>query len=162
MAALPPRTLDSPANANHHKLSDLSRGMAALVLSTLMMCSGCSSAPEGPPTYPVKGKVLYQGQPASGAFVVFHPKAKIDGVDGPPTAQVKADGTFELTTRGAMDGAPAGEYAVTIEWYKLVTTNGDVSRGPNVIPNQYTLPQSTPLKLAINAGENNLDPFVIK
>jgi hypothetical protein len=33
-----------------------------------------------------------------------------------PTGEVREDGTFSLTTYKADDGAPAGEYVVTVIW----------------------------------------------
>jgi hypothetical protein len=68
----------------------------------------------------VRGEVFVgQGKdrkPAAGAVVVFHPAAPAAGDVPRPTAHVGEDGTFELTTYVKGDGAPAGAYAITIEW----------------------------------------------
>src|SRR5688500_6028920 len=41
--------------------------------------AGCSdSDPNRLPVVPVKGQLTFNGQPAAGAFVVFHPKAGAD------------------------------------------------------------------------------------
>jgi len=63
--------------------------------------------------------VVGQGKdrmPASGAVVVFHPTAPASGEGPRPTARVGEDGKFALTTYVKDDGAPAGDYAITIEW----------------------------------------------
>jgi hypothetical protein len=108
--------------------------------------------------------VKFKGQPATGAFLVFHPVGQAVTGEERPTAKVQEDGSFVLTSHGAKsggEGAPAGEYAVTVQWYKLVTEGKDVKAGPNVIPAQYSKPETTPLKVAVEAKENQLRPFEI-
>src|SRR5262249_54854372 len=116
------------------------------------------------PTYPVRGEVHVQGQVASGAFVVFHPlnASNSNGEETRSTAQVGPDGKFQLTTFGDHDGAPEGDYAVTVEWYKLVGKGSEVQRGPNVVPAKYGKPETTPLRLTVRPGDNVLEPFQIK
>jgi hypothetical protein len=65
----------------------------------------------------VSGKVLYKGEPASGATVYFHPT---DGTVNPgnaiPYGIAGQDGSFYLTCDGVGDGCPPGKYAVLVEW----------------------------------------------
>lgn len=63
--------------------------------------------------FPVEGRLLVAGEPAAKAQVVFHPLG--ESVFR-PVAFTDADGRFRLMTYTAGDGAPAGEYAVTIFW----------------------------------------------
>src|SRR5262245_36856489 len=49
------------------------------------------------PLYSVRGKVLFNGQPAAGAEVRFHPVNPSEKVLS-PAARVEADGSFALTT----------------------------------------------------------------
>src|SRR3954471_18982221 len=83
-------------------------GFVALVLSLI----GCSS--EGPskgaPTYPVEGVVKLKGQPVVGADIVFSQK------DGSSSSfgRTDASGHYQLTTRKSNDGAPPGDYLVSI------------------------------------------------
>jgi hypothetical protein len=127
----------------------------------LGVMSGCGGS-QPVATYPVKGKVLVGGEPAAGAFVVFHPRggAPAPGVEK-PTAQVGADGSFQLTTFDAADGAPSGPYTVTVEWYRLVGKGNDVQAGPNVVPPEYGKPESTPIQVTVSEGDNALEPFQI-
>ena len=115
------------------------------------------------PVFPVKGKVTFEGEPAAGAFVVFHPKTPPKPGDTPssPRATVQPDGSFALTTASEGDGAPAGDYAVTVQWMKPVKQGKDVLPGPNVIPKAYTEPASTPLSASVRESENALEPFAI-
>ena len=67
---------------------------------------------------PVVGRVLYKGQPASGARLHFHRQDSPASVqrDPIPSALVDEDGSFELTTGDLGRGAPAGRYAVLVAW----------------------------------------------
>jgi hypothetical protein len=126
---------------------------------------GCSE--EGPglkvPVYPVTGTVTFQGEPASGAFVVFHPRTppKPGDVPSSPRATVRPDGTFALTTAVEGDGAPAGDYAVTVEWLKPVKQGNDMVPGPNVLPKSHAEAATTPLAASIHGSDNALEPFAI-
>ncbi len=113
------------------------------------------------PVYPARGSISFRGGPAPGAFVTLHPKTPL-GEDVPaPRANVAKDGTFKLSTFNGGDGAPEGEYVVTVRWYKLVKNGPDIVSGPNVIPARYTRPESSNIVVRIAAGENNLQPITL-
>lgn len=137
---------------------------AALVAFATAAC-GCGEGGSDlkVPVFPVKGKVTFEGEPAAGAFVVFHPKTPPKSGDTPsnPRATVQPDGTFALTTSSEGDGAPVGDYAVTVQWMKPVKQGKDLVPGPNVVPKAYTEPASTPLKATVAESENALEPFAI-
>src|SRR5262245_1066888 len=83
----------------------------------LIALSCCSCGPKGKPLYPVSGHVYCNGQPAEGALVVFHPVDDSgEMVVLRPSAAVRADGFFELGSYKSGDGAPAGDYRVTVQW----------------------------------------------
>jgi hypothetical protein len=110
--------------------------------------------------FPVRGEVFVNGRPAAGAVVVFHPEHEPADPNGPrPRATVRADGSFELGTHAAADGAPAGSYIVTVAWRpgggegdrlgglyadparpRLTTV---VLKGPNELP-RFRLDESEP------------------
>jgi hypothetical protein len=108
------------------------------------------------PVHPVRGKVFFEGTPAPNAVVTFH---LIEG-DGKRftragDAMAEADGSFALSTYAANDGAPAGEYAVTVVWWKpLVDATG--KPGPNQLPERYARPETTPLRATVKAGTNEV------
>src|SRR5688572_10824093 len=93
------------------------RGLSAAVLATLLLTllPACRKS-DRPETFPVKGKVVVDGKPAKGATVTFHPR---EASDRPyiPTAQTDDNGEFSLATFETGDGAPAGEYDVTVIWH---------------------------------------------
>ena len=63
----------------------------------------------------------FGGQPAEGATVTFNPQGANPLKNAAPSATVKADGTFDVGLYGNGDGAPAGDYVVTVQWFKVVT-----------------------------------------
>jgi hypothetical protein len=98
--------------------------MAALVVSL----GGCQSGPKEP-VYPVKGQLFIDDKPAKGAVVWFNPvdapepdKLK-PAADPRPSGIVEEDGSFEVSTYGSKDGAPAGRYRIGVMWAK--TMGGD-------------------------------------
>ena len=142
-------------------------GWAALAIVAISS-SGCGSDnPNELPVYHATGRISLKGESPGGAFVALHPKGgtakQHDGQVVVPRAQVQPDGTFSLTTYRAGDGAPAGEYAVTVEWQKIVTSaNGDPAKGPNLVPKQYAKPETSPVSIKIAAGTNDLPTIVLK
>jgi hypothetical protein len=127
--------------------------------------AGCGSSqdPNRLKVFPAKGQIAFLGKQVGGAFVVLHPKASSSSEVVRPRGNVHEDGTFSLTTYDADDGAPAGEYKVTVELHNLVKrANGDVSLGPNIAPKQYGNPKTSPLTVRIAEGENALPPIVLK
>jgi hypothetical protein len=125
---------------------------AALLLA--LVISGCS-AEERAPVHPVTGQVMFDGRPAAGALVVFHPKDSAAGFPA-PRAHVDARGNFTLGTYAAQDGAPAGEYAVTVVLEPLVKKGDEYERGKNVLPPKYAKPRTTTLVARVAEGPNNV------
>jgi hypothetical protein len=134
----------------------------ALCLLPLAAVS-CSS---GEALYPVQGTVLHKTKPLSGAEVRFHPpSASHDLVDW-PAGKTHEDGTFTLST-GGKEGAPAGEYKVTIvclETPQFTPGKGvDLStagREPkDRLHGAYADPGKTRLTASVKAGVNQLEPF---
>jgi hypothetical protein len=98
---------------------------AALLLAALAADCG----PGRKPVYPVEGQVFYNKDlPAAGALLVFQPVAPDDPANPlRPTATVNDDGSFQTTTYQPNDGAPEGDYTVTIVW--LEESSGDTMLG---------------------------------
>lgn len=122
---------------------------------------GCGSSDTRLKTYPVRGTVQFEGQSIRGGFVVAHPKNGLP-TDVRATAQVREDGSFELTTYDAGDGAPAGEYVVTVEWTPLQQVGGEYVRGQNVLPPKYSQPVTSDLVIQVAEGQSDLPPLQLK
>lgn len=135
---------------------------AAAVALLLGAISGCGEAIDGPPIYPVEGKVLVDGKPAEKAEVIFHPLSGDTKGSPPPTAQVEADGTFRPSTRLAHDGAPAGEYGISIVWRKITVVEGEEIAGADILKGRFSDPKRSGLTATIKEGDNILEPFELK
>lgn len=132
--------------------------MVAIGLMPLLN-TGCGESQV--PVFPVAGQVTYEGEPAVGAQVVFHPVGHKLPEDEAAIGSVKEDGSFDASIYGN-GGIPAGEYAVTIQWRKLVETDGGFGTGPDVLPEQYSKADTTPVKVTVREEKNVLDPIVIE
>jgi hypothetical protein len=133
-----------------------SKGFTVLGV-VLLALSGCGE--KRIPTVPVSGKVLYRGQPAPGAQVVLHPVTRDPEQLFSATGSVQEDGAFKIGVNAAGDGAPPGEYVATVQWFKVVQTEGGAGPGPNVLPPQYGSVETSPLKVIVNKGPTELPPL---
>lgn len=130
----------------------------AVILSGLVL--GCGSSK--PDAVAVTGKVIFRKKtPAAGAMVVFHPvDPELEKrIGGKPVGTVGDDGTFKLTSYTEGDGAPEGEYGVTIDWRKQKETkmafgDGGGSSGPLLNP-KYSNPATPFTKVTVKKGEAN-------
>lgn len=107
------------------------------------------------PTQAVQGKVFFEGTPTPGAMLIFHmitdpAKKPVRTAD----ALVEADGSFTMSTYTANDGAPAGDYVVTVVWPRPLY-DGLGKPGPNQLPASYASVETTPLKATVKAGAND-------
>jgi hypothetical protein len=127
----------------------------ALALVLALALGGCKARDGGPPCYPVRGTVLYRGQPAANADVFFHPVGAADARAPRPHAKADARGEFRLTTRRLNDGAPEGEYVVTVFW---AAAEG-VEEPPDRLGGRYANPKTSSLRVRVRPGDNALDPF---
>ncbi|MFO0876885.1 MAG: hypothetical protein U0840_05885 [Gemmataceae bacterium] len=102
---------------------------------------------------------MFGQTPAAGAMVVFHP-VQIKDPRAVPRGKVEKDGTFQLSTYEAGDGAPPGRYKVTIDWRKggSLDPNND---GVSLVHDRYTKPASTPIEVEISAETAELKAIEI-
>jgi len=135
----------------------------------LMVMVGCSASDSRLATNPATGKVMFKkNTPAVDALVVFHPSSpgfekEIDSKK--PFARVKEDGTFTLTTYEDGDGAPTGEYGVTIDWrvkgkeskFAMNTEGGNGTK--SMLSSKYGNPQQPFIKVTVKKGEPNQFTF---
>lgn len=134
-----------------------SRILVSAALVSLLM-GGCNRGPKQLPVFPVEGKVVFQGQAPSGANLVLIPQGQ-DALNLPrPSAVVQPDGSFKIRTYADADGAPAGKYKVTLQWYKPVKQNGEFVVGKNLLPARYSDPQKSELEIEVAANTTNQIP----
>jgi len=142
-----------------------------------LLAAGCS----GSPVSVVKGKVLYNGAPLSGADLEFKPET--DLTLGSFGGQTDSDGSFEIKIgRGTGMNAKPGRYVVLITKGKPIGLpppdarlseeervkalmemgpGGPGAGGANagILPVKYAGAASTPFKVEISVGMNDLNPF---
>ncbi|HSQ54322.1 MAG TPA: hypothetical protein VLM40_01145 [Gemmata sp.] len=140
---------------------------AAFLGVIALTATGCSS---GEKLNPVKGKVLYKGEPLAGATVSFHPKGANDLKRQPAIGLTQEDGTFTVKT-GPDDGAPAGDYVVTIictaqpkaaDGKKKILSFGSEDISVDRLGGAYANMANSKINVTIKDGKNELEPFNLK
>jgi hypothetical protein len=129
------------------------KGIAALLLSALLL-SGCGPRElSKKETYPVKGKIVRQGEPVRFANVSFK-------TTEPPiheaVGRTDEDGTFELRTysNAEPDGAPAGHYQLTVSPHNLESGALPADAKPTKLPPEATAP--LPQTFEVKEEDNDL------
>jgi hypothetical protein len=117
-----------------------------VVVLVSIVTSGCDS-PGTAPTVPAEGTLLYNGQPAREARVIFTPKS-----GRPASGNTDDQGRFVLSTFESNDGAVAGVHTVTVSDLKR-NWNQDPSKSR--FPTPYERPDTTPLKVEIKPDADN-------
>lgn len=136
-----------------------------LAMTLICLFLGCSSGDTRPRAVPASGTVKYKKTEIPvGALVVLHPKdpAFEKQIGGKPYGKVTEDGTFQLTTYEENDGAPPGEYGVTVEWRPKKEAKLSLSsEGGPVAPNKLNLKYGNPSQpfkqVTIGTGENKIE-----
>lgn len=113
------------------------------------------------PLYPVHGHVTFNGQPAAGVQVYFTAPDE-QGLPAVPRAVTEADGSFELSTYAPRDGAPAGQYRVTIFWPDLTAPIDPEKGPPDRLNGRYADRKKSPWLVTVNEGPNDAGTFDLK
>lgn len=140
----------------------------------LVGCGGAEEELDRPATQPVTGVVTLGGKPVAGAQVQFYSTAGGEAAHN-AFGRTDPEGRYNLTTFENDDGAVAGSYIVTVkkfdtppppqeeqevsmENYVPPTAQSQAAEAPpkNELPAQYANRQSTPLKVTVNEGDNEI------
>lgn len=126
------------------------------------LLAGCGGA-ELPrlPVHPVEGQVQLKGAPLANALVVLHPKKQDPKFPFAARGQTGPDGKFQVTTYDANDGAPVGEYLVTVECYQVIDNNGSLEPGPNILNPKLASQAATDITVSVKEGPNTLAPIEV-
>jgi hypothetical protein len=108
------------------------RGIVSLAAALVLVCGGAGcGGKERVRCYPVRGEFYWEGKPAAGAVVFFHPLESLGASNEAPAAgvrpvgRVREDGSFEVSTYGTNDGAPVGRYRLSLVWTKNTSKRTD-------------------------------------
>ncbi|OWK38278.1 hypothetical protein [Fimbriiglobus ruber] len=127
---------------------------------TAVLSLACASCGSKNTLYPVSGKVMYNGAPASGATIFFHRQGGDPMNEHMIMGVVQDDGSFEIVCGSLGKGAPPGEYDIVIEW-KPVTgqSKGRPQHGADKLKGRYADPKRPLLSASIKTEINNLPAF---
>jgi hypothetical protein len=140
-------------------MKQLGSPMAAL--AALLFLAGCGS-PGGLDMVPIKGEVAYNGKPLTEGSVVYIP---VESSGRQATGKLQPDGTFQLTTREANDGAVAGEYRIVVHavkapWEEMPSREEMERRGRKpvemtfTVPERYTNPETSGLTDTVDSSHS--------
>lgn len=125
----------------------------------LLVLTGCGGEDWKAETFPTTGSLLINGEPASGALVHLYPTGEaIDIRHSKPWAKVAPGGSFQLTTYEMGDGAPTGEYAVTIVWPEDASKPSTFDQ----LSRRYDKPNQSQWNVTIVEGNNELEPIALE
>lgn len=162
------RTESIRISRRHRRASCLRRRWAGVSLAAwcgaMALTAGCGGEATGVAVHPVAGNVLVRGAPASGAKIVFYTTGVQDPRTPIPQATAGDDGAFELTSFKPGDGAPAGDYRVTIEWPAPLPAgvNPEMYGPKDRLSGRYATPEKSGLSATVADGDNLLPPFYLK
>jgi len=127
-----------------------------LSLSLTALLAGCGGE-AGLRCHPAQGTIVYQNQPLAEAMVVFHPLTVAAEKSPQPIGHTDAAGRFVMTTLNPGDGAPEGEYAITVELRQPRQIGEEIVRdGPNLLEAKYANPKESPLRYKVVPGKNEV------
>jgi len=106
----------------------------------LAFALGCGpTEPERQAVVPVAVEVRVSGAPAVDAQITFHPTRDDPANAMPvrPRGLVGADGVARLTSYFTDDGAPEGDYTVTIVWPTTKSNRDEAPPAPDRLKGRY-------------------------
>lgn len=142
-------------------MSSVVRAGSLAVLS-LVLFSGCGQGLSVPGTAPVSGSVTSKGKPAPGMRVKFHPQFETGKVKFTPYGETGPEGRYVLNTGAPGNGAPVGDYVVTIEKPRVGTDASGLEAELDDLKGKYSDPQTSRFKVSVTNGENVIPPFDVE
>src|SRR5262245_3357070 len=141
-------------------------GLVTLLAFAALLAASCGRS-DFHKVYPVKGKVLVNGQPAGECIVTLnrtfddnHPRRVTH------YGMTNEHGEFQVTSYNAGDGAPEGEYIVTIEWRERSGVLKNNFEGIDRLGGAYAKPDQTKgqqgFKITVGREPLELPPFELK
>ena len=131
-----------------------------------MVILGCGEKPSFKttvPVFPASGKILYQGKPLAGIILIFHPADENQKIKSQATTG--DDGKFVATTFKTADGAPEGDYTITLTvssnesdstWEDAATEKQFRKEGIVLFPSKYQNPATSSLKVKVTKNQPDL------
>ncbi len=149
-------------------VTDSRRRCASCVVMVLAAAiAGCGKHAPPPikgaklPVFPVKGKLIMDGKPMIAAAIIFNPVQKFpkEAAKLLPRAIADENGDFTVSTYGDGDGAPAGDYKITISWKgaeAVEMTDGARGELEEKAPEGYQSPRMSRIRIKVKEEPNTL------
>lgn len=123
------------------------------VLGFTTIVAGCGKTDDGRlASFPVHGSVTIDGKATKGVYVFLNPaqQPKTHGIF--PNAITDDQGEYWVSTYDTEDGAPPGEYVVTVKWPEgqgLMVN----SESPDRLKNRYSDPAKSATKVIVKEAK---------
>jgi hypothetical protein len=137
------------------------RGLTFLALVLGLLPLGCGIRFKKP-VYSVRGKILYQGEPLADAEFLLTPVGGIQPDVPRPHAVTREDGSFEVGTYALGDGAPAGDYIVSVIWQGKRSGAFTMDPRPNLLDKRFSDPARSEWLIRIEPKPNELEPIDLR
>ncbi len=136
-----------------------------LLLAGSMIGVGCGEAERPELTvFPVSGSIRIDGKPPVGAEIRCRPSHPLKDPAHrsiEPFAFVERDGTFKIGTYLGDDGAPPGEYSLTIVWPVITVEGGEEVRGADRLKGRFARPDQPIAKITVRPDEETSIPEIV-
>ncbi|MDX1928353.1 MAG: hypothetical protein SFV81_17630 [Pirellulaceae bacterium] len=148
--------------------SEFSRNRIAgsVLIGGLLLLTGLVGCGKGKDpwevTHPATGVVNFKGRPIVDAELTFFPEDKSAPDSVRPKAKSTAGGKFEVWTYVQGDGAPAGNYKVTVVHNEVAVSKDTIVAKPNDLPEKFSKRDTTDIQVQIVAGKNEIPSIDIK
>lgn len=129
-------------------------GVFLLMISPFLGCGGGSD--HGVQLHSVTGVVLQGGQAVEGAVVALYRKDDLGSGIPVPKGVTNAAGAFAIRTFEPGDGAPVGEYAVTVRFAEEVETPDGQIVERDRFEGAYANPNKPVATVEVTSGSNRV------
>lgn len=134
----------------------------------ILGCGGDSSYKPTVAVFPARGKLEYQGKPLAGVTLIFNPVDENQKIK--PQATTDAEGNFAATTFSTGDGAPEGEFIITLvaksEESDSAREDGEATGRNNSkklkLPVKFQNPATSTLRVKAGKSQPDLGTLEIK
>lgn len=131
------------------------RILISVIVFSSIAFAGCGGNDWQAETFPAHGEIMINGDPPQGAVITLHPVGEqVDQRGSQPWAIVSGDGSYSLQTYEEADGAPQGEYHVTVRWPHDI--NDMVAAMTDQLGKAYSNPEQSKWTFTIAEGTNEL------
>jgi len=129
----------------------------------ILGCGEESSFKSTVPVFPASGKIIHLSKPLAGVILIFHSTDVNQKIKSQATTD--NDGKFVATTFKTADGAPEGDYTITLtvpsnesdSAREDAATEGQFRKeGPVRFPSKYQNPATSPLKVKVTKNQPDL------